>query len=388
MGAAVLAFQHAVSIRTQQSNDTGKYRHSFVYGARRARCRSQDPVPAPGNLAGKCRRIATGSPKAPTGSPKTHMSTRERTWVLVLAGGSTPRAAAPNGHDDGSDNGFGARLERRSLLKMALARARVLAPLERICVLVDRAQKAYLSDSLEGLPLGNVLVQPCHRGSAVEILLAYLTMLKRDPWARIVALPSHHYVHDEPALASTLLDVATPTAQTRNKVVLVGIAPDEPDPELAYIVPGRWFEDGTRSVHSVVNASDKAAASALVARGALWDSSIVAARAVVLLNVLRACMPDLVNQMEMSLAHSENPDVRADALAQLYARLPSVDFSRVVADGAEPECRVITSRRCGWFALGAPRRVAAVIRRMQLKATVASYGDPGRHRERGVTYNR
>jgi len=319
----------------------------------------------------------------------THMSTRERTWVLVLAGGSAPRATEPKGHDHSPNgNGFGALLDRRSLLKMALARARLLAPRERICVLVDRAQKGYLSDSLEGLPGGNVLVQPCHRGSAVEILLAYLTMLKRDPWARIVALPSRHYVHDEPALASTLLDAATPTAQTRNKVVLVGISPDEPDPELAYILPGRWFEDGTRSVHCVVNASDEASAHALVARGALWDSSIVAARAVVLLNVLRACMPNLVNQMEMSLAHGESPDVRADALAQLYARLPSVDFSRAIADGAEPECRVITSRRCGWSALGAPRRVAAVIRRLQLKATAASYGDPDRHRERGVTYNR
>jgi mannose-1-phosphate guanylyltransferase len=315
------------------------------------------------------------------------MSARERTWVLVLAGGS--RAAAPGGHADRPDgNGFGALLERRVLFKMALARARVLAPRERICVLVDRAQKGYLSDSLEGLPLSNVLVQPCHRGSAVEILLAYLTMLKRDPWARIVALPSHHYVHDEQALASTLLDVATPTAQTRNKVTLVGIPPDEADPELAYILPGRWFEDATRSVHCVVNAPDIASARAMVARGALWDSSIVAARAVVLLNVLRACVPNLVNQMEMSLAHSESPEVRADVLAQLYARLPSVDFSRAISDGAELECRVITSRRCGWSALGAPRRVAAVIRRMQLKATVASYGDPDRHRERGVTYDR
>jgi mannose-1-phosphate guanylyltransferase len=318
------------------------------------------------------------------------MSARERTWVLVLAGGS--RAAAPSGHDDSPDgNGFGALLEQRSLLKMALARARVLAPRERICVLVDRAQKGYLSDSLEGLPSGNVLVQPCHRGSAAEILLAYLTMLKRDPWARIVALPSRHFVHDEQALASTLLDVATPTAQTRNKVTLVGIPPDEPDPELAYILPGRWFEDGTRSVHRVVNASDKASASAMLARGALWDSSIVAARAIVLVNVMRACMPNLVNQMEMSLAHGESPEVRADALAQLYARLPSVDFSRAISDRAEPECRVITSRRCGWSALGAPRRVAAVIRRMQrmqLRATVASHGDPDRHRERGVTYNR
>jgi mannose-1-phosphate guanylyltransferase len=58
----------------------------------------------------------------------------------------------------------------------------------------------------------------CNRGSAVEILLAVLTMLERDPWARVVAMPSHHYVDNEPALTSSLLDAATPTAQTRNKL--------------------------------------------------------------------------------------------------------------------------------------------------------------------------
>jgi mannose-1-phosphate guanylyltransferase len=239
-------------------------------------------------------------------------------------------------------------------------------PSERICALVDRAQKRYWSGSLARLSGGNVIVQPCNRGSAVEILLAVLTILERDPSARIVALPSQHYVDDEPALASTLLDVATPTAHTRNKLTLVGIKPEDADPELAYIVPGRWFEDGTRSVHRVVNASGKASAHEMVARGALWDSSIVAARAVVLLSVLRARMPDLVDQMETALAQGDSAEVRANALTQLYARLPSVDFSHVIAQGAESECRVITSRRCGWSNLGTARRIAAVMRRLQL----------------------
>jgi mannose-1-phosphate guanylyltransferase len=320
------------------------------------------------------------------------MNHRELTWVLVLASGTAAPPGSPSSHAGSlSGSPFAALLEPRSLLKATLARARRLVPRERILVLVDRAQKRLLGDSLEELPCNNVIVQPRDRGSAIDILLAYLTMLKRDPWARIVALPSYHYVHDEPALASTLLDVATPTGQTRNKVTLVGIHPEEADPELSYIVPGRWFEDGTRSVHCLVDSSDKASASEMVARGALWDSSIVAARAVVLLSVLRARMPDLVDQMEITLAHGDGrDDARASALEQLYARLPFVDFSRVVAEGAEPECRVIMSRRCGWSALGTARRVTAVMRRLQIprKATVAPYGDPDRHRERGVTYDR
>jgi hypothetical protein len=89
----------------------------------------------------------------------------------------------------------------------------------------------------------------------------------------------------------------------------------------------------------------------LVARGALLDSSIVAARALVLVGILRMCVPDLVDQMETAMA--QGLDVRQRALTQLYARLPPVDLSRVLAQGAEAECRVITSRSCGWSNLSA-----------------------------------
>jgi len=278
------------------------------------------------------------------------MSGIERTWVLVLAGGSADPPESP---------------QPRALLKMWLSRARAIAPRERICVLVDRAQKRDSSGSFTRRSYGNVIVQPRHRGSAVEILLAVLTILKRDPWARIVALPAQHYVDNERALTSSLLDAVTPTAQTRHKLTLVGIQPEDADSALGFIVPGRWFEDGTRSVHRIVHSSGKESAREMWAQGALWDSSIVAARAVVLLSVLRARMPDLVDQMEMALAQGDGSEARAGALSQLYAHLPFVELSQVLSQGAETECRVITSRRCGWSDLRTARRVGAVIRRLQ-----------------------
>jgi mannose-1-phosphate guanylyltransferase len=293
------------------------------------------------------------------------MSHRERTWVMVLAGGGADPHESQQGQlDDPDRRPFGALPGARSLLKMTLSRARLIVPNERICVVIDRAQKRHWNGALDRLSRGNIIEQPCHRGSAVEILLAVLAILERDPWARIIAMPSHHYVDNEPALARSLLDAANPTPQTRNNLTLVGIKPEEADPELGYIVPGRWFEDGTRSVHRIVNSSGEALARELVARGALWDSSIVAARAVVLLNVLRARMPDLVDQMEMARAQGDSPDDPAEALTQLYARLPSVDFSQVLAEGAERECRVIISRACGWSNLATARRVASAMRRI------------------------
>jgi mannose-1-phosphate guanylyltransferase len=284
------------------------------------------------------------------------MSNRERTWVILLTGGGADTHEFQDHRVNNSSDEFAAPLDRQTLFKMTLSRARSIVPRDQIVAVIDRAQKLRWSESLAMLPGGNVIAQPHYRGSAIEVLLAALTMLERDPSARIIAMPTDHYVSNETALASSLLDAATPTAHTRNNLALIGIKPEQPATESGYIVPGRWFEDGTRSVLRIVKPSGKVAASDLIARGALWDSAIVAARAPVLVGLLRACMPNLVDEIETALAQGESADVRQRALARVYARLPSVDLSYVLALGAAAVCRVITSRSCGWSNLASAQR--------------------------------
>jgi mannose-1-phosphate guanylyltransferase len=284
------------------------------------------------------------------------MSNRERTWVILLTGGGADTHESQDHRVNNSSDEFAAPLDRQTLFKMTLSRARSIVPRDQIVAVIDRAQKLRWSESLAMLPGGNVIAQPHYRGSAIEVLLAALTMLERDPSARIIAMPTDHYVSNETALASSLLDAATPTAHTRNNLALIGIKPEQPATESGYIVPGRWFEDGTRSVLRIVKPSGKVAASDLIARGALWDSAIVAARAPVLVGLLRACMPNLVDEIETALAQGESADVRQRALARVYARLPSVDLSYVLALGAAAVCRVITSRSCGWSNLASAQR--------------------------------
>jgi mannose-1-phosphate guanylyltransferase len=285
---------------------------------------------------------------------------RERTWAILLTGGGADPRESQNDRVKNPSGEFSASPDRQTLLKMTLSRARSIVPREQIAVVIDRAHKPYWGESLAMIPGENIIAQPRHRGSATELLLAILTILERDPLARIIAMPSHHYVRNEGALADCLLDAATPTAQTRNNLALIGIKPEDADPESGYIVPGRWFEDGTRSLLRIVKPSGKISARDLDARGALWDSSIVAARALVLVGILRTCVPDLVDKMETALA--QGLDVRQRALTQLYARLPRVDLSQVLAQGAEAQCRVITSRSCGWSNLASPQRAVTAAR--------------------------
>src|ERR1700689_798198 len=309
------------------------------------------------------------------------MNHRENTWVLVLAGGEDALLESPTVVPIGGPvpKQFKSVDGTRSLLENAIERASGIAPPERICITVATAYRRYWQRAGATLPLGNVIEQPRHRGTANEILLAALEILERDLWARPVAPPADHYVHEELALAGSLCLAATASTSRSCDLTLIGIEPDEFDTERGYIVPGRWQADGTRRVYRVIDKSEATLASHLVACGALWDSHIFAAPGVALLGRLRARLPDLVDQTETALASAVGIEARGFALGQLYERVPSIDFSSAIIQGAESELRVIPAPSCGWTDLSTPRRVACTRHDVLSPISARSASDATRH---------
>jgi mannose-1-phosphate guanylyltransferase len=290
------------------------------------------------------------------------MSRLQHTWAVVLAAGDGARLSSLTTDSDGNPvpkqfcslNGGG------SLLHEALQRAYRIVPRERVCAIVADQHRPYWRLELWALPAANVIVQPSNRGTAHGVLLAVLSILDRDPLARIVFLPADHYVADESALAGSLRQTVNLLTRHSKGLALVGIEPDEPDPELGYIVPGRMLADGSYTVEQFVEKPQPRLASELLASGALWNSFIFAANGASLLGLLRLRIPSSVEEMATALAR----DDRSRALAELYERLESVDFSRAVTQGAEPSLSVVAAPQCGWTDLGTPKRLADTLRRL------------------------
>jgi mannose-1-phosphate guanylyltransferase len=160
--------------------------------------------------------------------------------------------------------------------------------------------------------------------------------------------------------------VATQLTRNPQELLLVGIEPEEADPELGYIIPGRRdSDDAARKVERFVEKPPAVLARELLRAGALWNSFIFAACAPALLGMLRGAMPEIVERMETALARDARLGARSLALEEMYTELPSVDFSRAVIQGAEAGLRVITAPACGWSDLGTPRRVAEALQRFE-----------------------
>lgn len=291
------------------------------------------------------------------------MRTRRKTWAIVLAAGDGTRLATLTTDDCGNavPKQFCSLSGGNSLLHEALQRARRIVPRGRVCAIVARQHERYWRPTLRSLPRRNVIVEPRNCGTANGVLHGVLRILERDPHARIIFLPADHYVRNELPLANSMRAAATLLTRGYEGLLLVGIEPDDVDPELGYIVPGAPVGDGTRRVAQFIEKPAVPVARELIARGAVWNSFIFAAQAAALLALIRARLPAAVDGMTKARARDLRRGQDSFALDELYERLPTTDFSRSVVQNAESVLRVLTTGACGWTDLGTPRRVAKVL---------------------------
>lgn len=309
--------------------------------------------------------ITTGSkimPDQQRGGMKS--SSTGHDWALILAGGDGSRLQSLTMTASGVavPKQFCSFGSDASLLHDAMRRAQAVTKAERTCVVVSEHHRLWWEALDLSIPDGNVIEQPRNRGTATGILLPLLEILRRDPDAGLLVLPSDHFVRDEPLLASCLSAAMFSVRRQPGQIVMLGITPDEPDPELGYIVAEDAVGSNLRSVSEFVEKPSMTAAHVLIARGGVWNSFIFAAHGQSLLHAFELRAPELVAEMRQVVSITE-PHARQAELAELYERAPALDFSRDILQRFPSLLRVLTVPPCGWSDLGTPHRVTEALSR-------------------------
>lgn len=295
-------------------------------------------------------------------------------WALVLAGGNGCRLQALTTTASGVaiPKQFCSLGGEGSLLHDALRRARAVADPEQTCAIVAEHHRRWWQALDLGIPSSNLISQPRNRGTATGILLPLLHIVHRDREATVLVLPSDHYVRNEDVLADSLRLAMAELERDRSRVILLGITPEEADPELGYIVAESDGRAGIGVVSEFVEKPNAATARALIARGGVWNSFIFAAGGQELVRAFEARCPDLVGEMR-HIVTSPDSTVRRARLAQLYDRLPELDFARDVLQRSPELLRVMTVPPCGWSDLGTPKRVVETVNRFGCASRAAGW---------------
>ncbi len=297
-------------------------------------------------------------------------------WAIVLAAGEGTRlrSLTTDAAGDSVPKQFCALRSGPSLLHETLRRAEAVADPSRVCTIVAQQHGRWWMPALAGSSRGNVIVQPQNRGTANGMLLALSCVLERDPSANVVVLPSDHYVCDEPTLCAGIQRSLRALRARDAEIVLLGVAPEEIDSDLGYIVPDQRSVGVPAGVRKFVEKPAAREARALIEEGALWNVFIVVARARSLLDLVRSRNAALVEQMQAAWRLDACAPSAASALTELYRGLPNLDFSRDVAAGRESSLSVLHVPPCGWSDLGTPERVAkALMRPVADRASLLRY---------------
>jgi mannose-1-phosphate guanylyltransferase len=283
------------------------------------------------------------------------------TWALVLAGGEGSRlqGLTRNVHGVVVPKQFCSLQGGPSLLQEALQRAATVASTQRVSTVVAAQHRQWWTSMLGLVRPKNIFVQPHNRGTAHGILLPLLRIEAMDPDAVVVLLPADHHLREEEILVESLREAADLANAERDSIYLLGIEPEEADPELGYVLPASRARRGPALVSRFVEKPTSIQARAMIDQGALWNSFIMAASARALLNLFDSSFETARNAMQT---------LDGAQLDEAYQHLRAVDFSRDVLAGNESTLRVLPVPQCGWSDLGTASRVESTLRRLKEEA--------------------
>jgi len=280
-------------------------------------------------------------------------------WAILLAGGDGRRVGSLTIDEAGRalPKQYCTFGTGRSLLRSAWARADHIVEGNRVVTVVAEQHRGLWERELSDFPAGNILVQPENRGTAAGILLPLLEIrLHRDAFAKLLILPSDHYVEDEQTLREALVEAVQEVQRNDGRMVALGMEARDIDEDYGFIVSYLNGKGPIRDVASFVEKPDRDTARRLRRRGGLVNSFILVAEAQTLLGAYETALPDL---LEVFVDHFTRRG--AKNLRELYEKIPTVDFSRDVLERTTDRLSVLPVPPCGWCDLGTPKRLASFL---------------------------
>jgi mannose-1-phosphate guanylyltransferase len=284
-------------------------------------------------------------------------------WTLALAGGEGVRLS------DYVQRRFGRRipkqycclLGKRSMLEHTIERLNKLTPPSRTLTVIGTSHGDFAYPQLAGKS-DHVFRQPGSRDTGLALYVA-LAMIKRwHPNAIVTITPTDHYVAPAAKYVEQVRAARGVAAQLRDTVVILGVRPSEPDPELGYLTLGEPLTQIPR-VRRLVGFIEKPTvtrAGELADAGALWNTMVACGTVEALWALGRATEPQLLDILD-SLVPLIGTRDESDAIEYIYRAFLPVSFSRDMLERAPDRLAALELEGVEWSDWGQPERIETVL---------------------------
>ncbi|MDE2039259.1 MAG: NTP transferase domain-containing protein [Elusimicrobia bacterium] len=286
---------------------------------------------------------------------------KQNPWVVVLAGGegARMRPVVERWLGRHRPKQYCAFSGTRTMLEHTLERALSLTRPERILTVIGPGHRAYLA-GLPTLP-GRIVEQPANRETAPGLYLPLLQILREDPQAVVVVLPSDHFVCPRERFAAEASEAVAAAERQKDKIILLACPPSRPETDYGWLEPGNPVA-GERA-WSVARFHEKpqpATARRLLELGYLWNTMILAAKAPALWHMGARLRPDMTRLLR-ELALQPRGIFERRALREIYRRMPSINFSRDLLEREPAAALLLPLSGVRWCDWGRPERITETL---------------------------
>jgi mannose-1-phosphate guanylyltransferase len=298
--------------------------------------------------------------------------TSETDWTIALAGGDGMRLV------DYVVRRFGRRIPKqfccllgsRSMLEHTLDRMLQVTPASRTLTVIGSHHTEWAMPQLAGRS-HHVFRQPSSRDTGLALYVA-LAMIKRwAPNACVTITPTDHYVAPAARYIDEVAKAQTVARRIRDKVVILGVKPTEPDPELGYLSLGDQLTEvpDVRELTAFIEKPDLTTAMELVAQGALSNTMVTCGTVDALWEMGRTADPHLLDILDSLVPLIGTPD-EEDAIDYIYRAYLPVSFSRDMLERVPERLCAMELSGVEWSDWGKPERIEKVLALRRSRALV------------------
>jgi mannose-1-phosphate guanylyltransferase len=241
----------------------------------------------------------------------------------------------------------------RTMIRETVDRIKPLVPAERTLIVTGKSHAAELIRQLPEIPLENILIEPVGRNTAPCIGLAALHILRRDPDAIMLVLPSDHRIGDE-ATFLRIIQAAAGAASQGDALVTIGIRPTGPETGYGYIEQGDPLSaGGTDEIYRVRSIREKPPleqAERFLAQGGFsWNSGMFIWKASTIIEAIGRFLPDL-EQGLLQIREALGTDREEAVVSAVYTEQRAVSIDYGVMEKAKNV--LVVPGAFGWSDLG------------------------------------
>ncbi|WP_372995204.1 mannose-1-phosphate guanylyltransferase [Lutispora sp.] len=189
-----------------------------------------------------------------------------------------------------------------TMIQSTFSRISNLIPVENIYVVTNNNYVDIIRQQLPELAEENIILEPMQKETATCIGYSAVKLLKKDPEAIMIVLPSDHHIEDEKEFIRTLQQ-ALLIAENNKALITIGVKPTRPETAYGYIqvgkkIDGQWPID-THKVKRFTEKPNKEKAIEFVEDGRyLWNSGIFIWKGSYLLKQYKKHLPDMYDSMK------------------------------------------------------------------------------------------